>query len=169
MAMHYLKELENSCNHDETYHHKHEYFESMEKAVSNGNMAAVRFIVKYNISEDNHNATNDAAHFGNLSIMKFLLSTGTQCSSETFDNAARNNQFQILKFLYENRTEGPVSSDLLDNYGFKINQEIIDYIKGNERIPYFKNTKKSNIKRKTNRSSGIDMNLSHRKKKYLYS
>ncbi|EFA84284.1 hypothetical protein PPL_03361 [Heterostelium album PN500] len=142
MAMHYLNELASSCNHDEAYFRENEL---MEKAVSNGNLAAVRFIDKYNLSMDNHSGMDYAAEFGHISIMKFLHSTGAQCSSDTFDTAAKNNHYEILKFLYENRTEGPVSSGLGN---FNIDQEIIDFIEGHERKP-FKQTKR-NKKQKTN-------------------
>ncbi|EGG22235.1 hypothetical protein DFA_04353 [Cavenderia fasciculata] len=81
----------------------------MNMACGRGSIDIVKYLHDNNLTEGGCTvqAMDQAADNNQLEILKFLHFNRTEgCSSDALENAARNGHLEIVKFLHEHRTEG---------------------------------------------------------------
>ena len=76
------------------------------------------------------NAIENASRAGNLVMVKWLLSTGYQCTTAAMNCAAQNGHLKVVKWLHENRTEG-CTRKAMDRAAFGGHLEVVKWLHEN--------------------------------------
>ena len=71
---------------------------------------------------------DEAAFYGHLDIIKYLIGMGASCSAEAMDNAAFSGHLDVVKWLHYNRSEGCSASAISVATQYCQN-EVVEFLK----------------------------------------